>query len=671
MDLVGYLLGNRYEIIEKVGDGGMATVYKARCRMLNRYVAVKVLKEEYVNDADFTRKFTTEAQAAASLSHPNIVSIYDVGKEGNINYIVMELIEGKTLKELIKVEGKLHWREACKIAYEIAQGLEHAHKNNIIHRDVKPHNIIVTNDMKIKVTDFGIAKAVTSSTITMSGDAIGSVHYFSPEQARGGVTTQRSDIYSLGVVLYEMLTGTLPFNGESPVSVALKHVQEKPKTPSDIEITVPYSVSNIVLKAMQKDENLRYQNISDMALDLNLVMDDPSKEYAKVDNVMECPTQRIKPIKEEIVKTDILNQNEDKNNIKVPNNIEQNSDKNNEEGILGREFQKEKVKPKLSKRKRRMITYIVIAFIGAILFGLCIFGGMYLAGGLNKLNDVEVPDLTNLTIEEAKGKLQPLGLYIEISQEINHNEIEAGRIVNQDISATMRTKKGNTINVTLSKGAMQFKFTDLKGMTLEDAIFELERLKLTYDKIMENSYDYDKNTVIKQEPQADTMITADTKVTIYVSDGVGDGKVKMPTLTEKTLEDAKKIITENNLVLNDNINYKTDTSKPDGVVLSQSIPIGSIIPENTEITLSVNKLKVEKPVEDNPYITISGDEITINLEKISDKSKINVKIINASQKMLIDKDFNRSEKTVTIPVDTDTTRLDVYIENYIKKSFKM
>ena len=661
MDLVGYLLGNRYEIIEKIGDGGMATVYKARCRMLNRYVAVKVLKEEYINDADFTKKFTTEAQAAASLSHPNIVSIYDVGKEGNINYIVMELVEGKTLKELIKEEGKLHWKEACKICYDIAQGLEHAHKNNIIHRDVKPHNIIVTDDMKIKVTDFGIAKAVTSSTITMSGDAIGSVHYFSPEQARGGVTTQRSDIYSLGVVLYEMLTGTLPFKGDSPVSVALKHVQEKPKMPSDIEITVPYSVSNIVMKAMQKDENLRYQNISDMALDLKLVIEDPTKEYAKIDNYMECPTQRIKPIKEEIVKDDILKEE--------PKNV--NNVKNEDENIItNSDFKKQK--NKLNKRKKKVIRYTIIAGISLILFFVCVFGGMYLAGGLNRLNDVEVPDLRNKTIEEAKELLKPLELYIEVEQEVNNEEVETGKIINQDISATMKTKKGNTIKVTLSKGPLQFALTNLKGMTLEDAIFELERLNLAYQQVKENSYDYDKNTIIKQDPQADTMVNAGTVITIYVSDGVGDGKVKMPTLTEKTLEDAKKIISENNLILNDNINYKTDNSKPDGVVLLQSIPVGSIIPENTEITLTVNKLKVEEENKNDSNIKFSNNTVTINLEKVSTNSEINVKIMDDSNEIITDKTFNRSEKTANIKIsNVNTKKINVYIDNYIKASFSI
>ena len=297
MDLVGKVLGNRYEILQKTGDGGMATVYKAKCRLLQRYVAVKVLKREYIDDISFSKKFATEAQSAASLSHPNVVSIYDVGREDDINYIVMELIEGKTLKEIIKQEGKLNWKKACDIAYKISQGLEHAHKNHIIHRDVKPQNIIVTDDMNVKVADFGIAKAASSTTITMSSDTMGSVHYFSPEQAKGGITTEKSDIYSLGIVLYEMLTGVLPFNGETPVSIALKHVQEEAKMPSELEITVPTSVNNIIMKAIQKDPNLRYQHVEDMAVDIKLALNNPSGDYGKIKNYNNFETQKIQTIK--------------------------------------------------------------------------------------------------------------------------------------------------------------------------------------------------------------------------------------------------------------------------------------------------------------------------------------------------------------------------------------
>ena len=245
--MIGKILGNRYEIVEKIGGGGMALVYKAKCKLLNRYVAIKILRSEFINDEEFINKFRRESQAAASLSHPNIVNIYDVGVEDNIYYIVMEYIKGNTLKQLIREKGKLDANEALDIAIKIADALHHAHENHIVHRDIKPHNILVTEDGRVKVTDFGIARAATTSTVTNTSNVIGSVHYFSPEQARGGYTDENSDIYSLGVVMYEMVTGRLPFEGDSPITVALKHIQEDIELPTSIESSVPKSVESIIL----------------------------------------------------------------------------------------------------------------------------------------------------------------------------------------------------------------------------------------------------------------------------------------------------------------------------------------------------------------------------------------------------------------------------------------
>ena len=282
MNLIGRMLANRYEILEKIGNGGMATVYKAKCHVLNRFVAVKVLKEEFITDIDFIKRFRSEAQTAASLTHPNIVSIYDVGNEGDVYYIVMELIQGKTLKEIIVEDGKLSWKWSVNIAIQIASALETAHRNNLIHRDIKPHNIIITEDGMAKVTDFGIAKAVSNSTITAFGTTIGSVHYFSPEHAKGGVTDAKSDIYSLGIVMYEMLTGRVPFDADTPVSVALMQVQEEPIEPRKLNPQIPISVNNIILKAMQKDPADRYQNATEMLIDLSTALKRPDDDFVKL-----------------------------------------------------------------------------------------------------------------------------------------------------------------------------------------------------------------------------------------------------------------------------------------------------------------------------------------------------------------------------------------------------
>ena len=286
MDLKGRLLANRYEILEKIGSGGMATVYKAKCHVLNRYVAIKILRDEFTTDEEFVKRFEVEAQSAASITHPNIVSVYDVGVDGNLHYIVMELVKGKTLKDIIVEEkGPLPWKWSVNIAIQIASALETAHKNHIIHRDIKPHNIIITEDGVAKVTDFGIAKAVSNSTITAFGTTIGSVHYFSPEHARGGFTDEKSDIYSLGVVMYEMLTGRVPFDADTPVSIALKHMQEKPVEPIKLNPSIPLAVNQIIMKAMRKDPNERYQSATEMLRDLNAALKNPEGNFVENENI--------------------------------------------------------------------------------------------------------------------------------------------------------------------------------------------------------------------------------------------------------------------------------------------------------------------------------------------------------------------------------------------------
>ena len=368
MNLEGRLLGNRYEIIEKIGNGGMATVYKAKCHVLNRYVAVKILRDEFTTDEEFIKRFGVEAQAAASITHPNIVSVYDVGHEENLHYIVMELIQGKTLKEIIVGEGgPLPWKWSVNIAMQIASALEIAHKNNIVHRDIKPHNIIITEDGVAKVTDFGIAKAVSNSTITAFGTTIGSVHYFSPEHARGGYTDSKSDIYSLGVVMYEMLTGRVPFDADTPVSVALKHMQEEPIPPKEINENIPSAVNSIILKAMRKDTTLRYQTATELLADLNRALKDPEGDF--VDNKQyenDFPTQKIPTM----YSNEELNRNKDKKENKFVGFVK--------------------------KHKKMSI------FLGIILLFCLSLGGTLFYLDYTNPKEVKIPDLVGISKEEAK-----------------------------------------------------------------------------------------------------------------------------------------------------------------------------------------------------------------------------------------------------------------------------
>ena len=319
MDLKGRLLANRYEILEKIGSGGMATVYKAKCHVLNRYVAIKILRDEFTTDEEFVKRFEVEAQSAASITHPNIVSVYDVGVDGNLHYIVMELVKGKTLKDIIVEEkGPLPWKWSVNIAIQIASALETAHKNHIIHRDIKPHNIIITEDGVAKVTDFGIAKAVSNSTITAFGTTIGSVHYFSPEHARGGFTDEKSDIYSLGVVMYEMLTGRVPFDADTPVSVALKHMQEEPIAAIVANPNIPIAVNDIIMKSLKKDPNLRYQNATAMLIDLKRALKEPQGNFVDNNEYVDAPTQRISTILRKFCQKSLVHNNL---SLSIPNII--------------------------------------------------------------------------------------------------------------------------------------------------------------------------------------------------------------------------------------------------------------------------------------------------------------------------------------------------------------
>ena len=387
MGCIGKILGNRYEIIEEIGSGGMATVYKAKCKLLNRFVAIKVLRDEFANDSEFIKRFQVEAQSAASLSHPNIVSIYDVGHEDGMHYIVMELIEGKTLKEIITEKGKLPWREAVEYASQIASGLSQAHQNHIVHRDIKPHNIIITKEGVAKVTDFGIAKAVSNSTINAFGSTIGSVHYFSPEHARGGYTDEKSDIYSLGVVLYEMCTGRLPFEGETPVAVALKHLQEEVVEPISICPSIPQSVNNIILKAMKKETSERYASADEMHKDLQKVLNNPDTEViTEGKSKVEFPTQRIPVIGVQNEKT-VQDINEKINKYKSEQDDEFMSGK----------------KKKVTKQMALVRLFLIIIAMALLFFG-CVKLGEFVSTqilGAPQNNNVSVPKLIDCSEEEA------------------------------------------------------------------------------------------------------------------------------------------------------------------------------------------------------------------------------------------------------------------------------
>ena len=622
MNLEGKLLGNRYEIVEKVGNGGMATVYKATDKVLKRNVAVKILRDEFTTDEEFIKRFEAEAQSAARLTHPNIVSIYDVGVENNLYYIVMELIQGKTLKEIIVEErGPLPWKWSVNVAIQIASALEMAHRNNIIHRDIKPHNIIITEDGIAKVTDFGIAKAVSNSTITAFGTTIGSVHYFSPEHARGGFTDAKSDLYSLGVVMYEMVTGRVPFDADTPVSVALKHMQEKPEEPIEVNNHVPVAVNKIIMKALQKDATLRYQSASEMLIDLRKALKNPDGDF--VEELEYDPTAKTQKIN-----TDMY-------------------------GNIKDELGKDSRGKKEGKFKRFIKNHKALS----IVIGLIILFALSLGGTLGVLSitnppEVEMPNVVGLSKEEAQKAIEDAKLKFEVKSEEYNKDVEEGHVISQDptyMEKYNKVKQGSTVSVVISKGQEKTTVPKVVGMEKEEAIKALEDAKLKVEVIEETSKKVEEGYVISQETDADTEAFAGDTVKIHVSIGTGIKQVTVESVIGQDEATAKSTL--EGLGLKVNVSYQ-DATSDNGKVIKQSIDSGKTVDEGTTITITVNKVAESKDLK--VYIDVKS--ITGGYDKDSETSEDVAKIVNIEIKVgdvtkytdsNVDKNKNDKEASVS------------------------
>lgn len=515
----GRILGNRYELIEKIGGGGMAIVYKAKCRLLNRFVAVKILRAEFTNDEEFVKRFRIEAQAAASLSHPNIVSIFDVGHEDNVHYIVMELVDGITLKEYITRKGPLNWREAVNIAIQIGSAIEQAHKNHIVHRDIKPHNILLTREGIAKVTDFGIARAVSSSTITMVGSTIGSVHYFSPEQARGGFTDEKSDLYSMGIAIYEMITGKVPFDGESPVAVALKHIQTQPEAPVIVNSGVPQGVNDIVMKAIRKDQNARYQSASELLSDLQRVLREPYNGFAAEEGyVDEFPTRRIQAVEDS------------------------EFDESEEDGGNGKKGSK-------GRKKDRLSVWLAVATA-------LIIGGVFFYVGLSIVIPQIMPEKQIFTVGDYKGKS-----YFEVLEELNKanikpiekkifsDSVDKDVVISQGIAPGQTLSAGSSLELEISNGPELVKIPDLVNKETRIAEAALKEAKLVPKIVQEFSEEIPSGSVIRTEPAAEEEVRLGSEVIIYESQGPELQQVKVPNLMGLTRAEAQKLIDANGLTI--------------------------------------------------------------------------------------------------------------------------
>ncbi|MFZ3170646.1 MAG: Stk1 family PASTA domain-containing Ser/Thr kinase [Carboxydocellales bacterium] len=621
MDFLGKTLGKRYEIVEQLGGGGMALVYRARCNCLHREVTVKILRPQYTCDEDFVERFRREAQAVASLSHPNTVSVYDVGEEAGIHYIVMEYIDGKNLKELIREQGPLPIQVAVDYAHQICGGLEHAHERGIVHRDIKPHNILVTKGGRVKVTDFGIAKAVSSDTVTQAGTIIGSVQYISPEQAKGEPGGLRSDIYSVGIVLYEMLTGKLPFSGDSPIAMAMKHIQEEPIPPSCINAKVTPELEQVVLRAMAKSPERRYQTAREMANDLRTVLSGQISEATKLISVGDCPTM-------------ILSSTEEL-----------------ELAAAGE-------KAKKPAPKRRWI------WIGAALLvvGLLI-GGLFGLGSLFVKQEVKVPDMVGLTEDEAKTELNKVNLVLNVLGIQNNDKQPAGKIFYQNIDPNNTVKEGREIGVLVSQGPKLYPVPAVKNKPQEEAQLLINQSQMALGKITtRNDEKIAAGIVIEQnpDPEVEKEKPQGTKINLVVSKGPTPQFRPVPNVIGLTERDAMDAIAAANLKMA-KIGEVESTEYFPGTVVLQDPPATAEqnIEEGSTINVTVSK---------GPGPAVKDYLLRIELSEDGQPHQIKIIVYDSKDpEGRIDSEQQYpSGETVVIPVKFyGTGKYEVYIDTHL------
>ena len=591
----GVILGKRYEILGRVGSGGMADVYKGKDHKLNRYVAIKVLKSDYRSDQVFIKKFLSEAQAAAGLMHPNVVNVYDVGQDRGLYYMVMELVEGITLKDYIEKKGRLSAKETVSIAIQMVTGLQAAHNQHIIHRDIKPQNIIISKDGKVKVTDFGIARA-TTSTQTISTSVMGSVHYTSPEQARGGVVDEKSDIYSIGITLYEMVTGHVPFDGDSTVSVALKHLQEQITSPAEEVEDLPYSLECIIMKCTQKSPNLRYHDCASLLLDLKRSLVDPDGDFVvpgagaatDTDRTVVMSTEELEQVQQRQYNTD-----DDYDDDDEEYDDDEEEDDDDDDYDRRRQDRRRKNNNVNSDTKRIMKILMIVAGVVVallVLFLVANAAGFFSGPGLtqNESELVEVPDLRGMTEEQARKELEgtELGLKVENDPQPS-NQYDEGEIMSQDPAPGDEVEAHSTITVVLSSGeeAKMTEVPNVVGKSEAEAEKLIQEANLIVHHDSDYSSDVEEGNVISSDPKAGTEVEEGTEVTIVVS--LGAEQATVPDLRNKTASAAESALADAGLSGSASEEYSD--SVPEGQVISQSIDPGQKVDKGTTVSYVVSR----------------------------------------------------------------------------------
>ena len=622
----GIVLGERYEVLSKIGAGGMADVYKGKDTMLNRYVAIKVLKKEYRENKDFVRKFRSEAQAAAGLLNPNIVNVYDVGEDRGLYYMVMELVEGITLKEYIQKKGKLSTKEAISIAIQMCTGIEAAHKHNIIHRDIKPQNIIISKEGKVKVTDFGIARAVDSNTV--SSNAMGSVHYVSPEQARGGYCDAKSDIYSVGITMYEMITGRVPFDGDSTVSVAMKHLQENITPPSQYAPDMSKALEKIILKCTQKSPERRYESTTLLIQDLKRALVDPSGAFVEI--------ERPKNLGETVMFTE-----EDMGSLKRGHSSYDDDDDyedddydeddyeddgyedDEEDGNVRsgkRKGKSDEVNPHMNKMMKILtivaaaVVILIIALVAGKAAGIFRFGG---SSGIVSNSDsanIEVPQLVGETQAVANEMCEKRNLVMKVVSQ-KQSDKPVGTVLEQSIKAGEKVKKQTVIEVVICSGAEEVEVPNVSGNTQDEAWKILKDKGFTdYEVQMEYSDEYDNGEVIKTTPAAGETTTVDTKIVLVVSKGAE--KAEVPNLVGKTVSEAQKALSDKGLTDGGSTEEYSNTVA-EGKIISQNVKAGKKVDGGTSVSYVVSKGK--KPAETVAVPDLRGYSLADAISALSNR----------------------------------------------------
>ncbi|MCF0157488.1 MAG: Stk1 family PASTA domain-containing Ser/Thr kinase [Veillonella sp.] len=630
MNIKNIVLDNRYRIIDKIGVGGMADVYRGEDTLLGRPVAIKILHANFANDDEFVSRFKREAQAAGKLNHPNIVNMYDVGFDQDLHYIIMEYVDGKTLKEYITEKGRLSIDEAVKFTIAIGEGLEHAHAMGIVHCDIKPHNVIITRTGRVKVTDFGIARAMNSTnTVMYTNSIMGSAHYLSPEQASGKTIDGSTDIYSLGVVLYEMLSGKVPFEGETPIAVALKHVREKIIPPTRYNPSIPPLLESVVLKALSKDPKDRFESISDMMSDLRL-----SQGFTM------SKTQRHEPYDFATQMIPAVD----------PDAMDEFS---TDDDTTSKEVKKKTMLSKIASIPQK---YIVLS--AAVIFLIAFLGAFLSYGNFWSNTTVDVPNVVGKQVSVAKNMLEDKHLRVSTS-EVTNTDIPAGQVISQTPGAGEKVKEQRTIHLVVSKGVGDITVPDLSGLSLEQARQRLKDIGLVVGKITQQSMDgKPDNVIIAQTPSGDSKVAKGTTVDVVVNKAKAK-KVKMPDLIGMTLKDARDVLASHNLSVNQIVGSIEEKS----VVTNQSTKSGDEIDEGTAINLTT-EFKEEKKKEESKQSSSNRTKGTVDVTVPSGSKKQELRIVVKDDEgsTVIYDDVNKpGDRIVKNVSGVGNVRIEVYL----------